>query len=404
MVYDNAGNLTAHPNITTGSGSMAYDANNKMTAFAKTGVSVATTYDAAARRVRKVYNSETTVWVYDAFGKLAAEYTTDSHTDVATYFRTTDHLGSTRLTTDAIGDVVARRDFFPFGERTDSNLSGRGSVLDGMLVSFNSSPGMRQRFTGQQRDEETGLDYFWARKFFAPLGRFLSIDPGNADAKLEYPQSWSAFGYVSHQPLRYTDPLGLYSAEGCFLDPTSDELAETVYICPDVPGSGTTEPHTVTATDEPTTMEILLDAGLDFSSSGQFGASGSAASSDDGSGSSDTGGGGGGQNNETHSPRNPPNEERCEAARAILELEENYGTNYVALVSGNTWGDHTLEPFNSSYYAHPMTDYGYVDVDWFTDVTAASPPFGDPIVHFLGETRVVGSPRVGRNRGRTVPV
>ncbi len=37
IVYDNAGNLTAHPHITTGSGSMAYDANNKMTAFAATG-------------------------------------------------------------------------------------------------------------------------------------------------------------------------------------------------------------------------------------------------------------------------------------------------------------------------------------------------------------------------------
>ncbi len=130
IVYDNAGNLTAHPHITTGSGSMAYDANNKMKSFTATGVSVTTTYDAAARRVRKVYNSETTVWVYDAFGKLTAEYTTESHTDVATYFRTTDHLGSTRLTTDAIGAVIARRDFFPFGERTDSNLSGRGSVLD----------------------------------------------------------------------------------------------------------------------------------------------------------------------------------------------------------------------------------------------------------------------------------
>ncbi len=208
IVYDNAGNLTAHPNITTGSGSMAYDANNKMTAFAKTGVSVATTYDAAARRVRKVYNSETTVWVYDAFGKLAAEYTTDSHTDVATYFRTTDHLGSTRLTTDAVGDVVARRDFFPFGERIDSNLSGRSSVLDGTLVSFNSSPGMRQEFTGQQRDEETGLDYFWERCFCPTLARFFSVDPQNAGAGVARPQGWNGYTYVDNSPLKFIDPSG----------------------------------------------------------------------------------------------------------------------------------------------------------------------------------------------------
>ncbi len=223
IVYDNAGNLTAHPHITTGSGSMAYDANNKMKSFTATGVAVTTTYDAAARRVRKVYNSETTVWVYDAFGKLAAEYTTESHTDVATYFRTTDHLGSTRLTTDAVGDVVARRDFFPFGERIDSNLSGRSSVLDGTLVSFNSSPGMRQEFTGQLRDGETGLDYFWERCFCAPLARFFSVDPENAGTRSDRPQSWNAFGYAHNNPMLYVDPDGR-DPEGFTFSTTVTEL------------------------------------------------------------------------------------------------------------------------------------------------------------------------------------
>ena len=219
ITYDNAGNLTAHPHITP-SGSMTYDANNKMTAFAATGVSVSTAYDAADRRVRKVHNSKTTVWIYDAFGKLAAEYTTEAHADTETYFRTTDHLGSTRLTTDEVGDVVARRDFFPFGERIDATLSGRGSVVDGTLVSFNSSPGMRQQFTGQQRDDETGLDYFWARYMSPPVARFASIDPGMAGAKLAFPQTWNAYSYVRNNPLRYTDPTGMTEEDG---DPTDSE-------------------------------------------------------------------------------------------------------------------------------------------------------------------------------------
>ncbi len=225
ITYDNAGNLTAHPHITTGSGSMVYDANNKMKSFTATGVAVTTTYDAAARRVRKVYNSETTVWVYDAFGKLAAEYTTESHTDVATYFRTTDHLGSTRLTTDAVGDVVARRDFFPFGERIDSNLSGRSSVLDMSLASYGTRPGMQQLFTGQQRGQETRLDYFWARNYHPPIGRFLSVDPGMRDAQLRSPESWNAFGYVRNNPLRWIDPTGMftYNDDGNDGDPTEDE-------------------------------------------------------------------------------------------------------------------------------------------------------------------------------------
>ena len=80
-VYDNAGNMTAHPFITPGGGSMAYDANNKMTAFTATGVSVNTIYDATGKRVRKVHNGQTTVWVYDAFGRMAAEYTTATQYD-----------------------------------------------------------------------------------------------------------------------------------------------------------------------------------------------------------------------------------------------------------------------------------------------------------------------------------
>ena len=208
ITYDNAGNLTAHPHITPG-GWMTYDANNKMVAFTATGVSVSTAYDAADRRVRKVHNTETTIWVYDAFGKLAAEYTTEAHTLNATLFRTTDHLGSTRLTTDDVGDVVARRDYFPFGERTDSTLSSRGSVVDGILASFNASPGMRQQFTGQQRDDETDLDYFWERRFHARSGRFLGIDPYNAGALSDRPETWNGYGYVDSNPLRYVDPSGL---------------------------------------------------------------------------------------------------------------------------------------------------------------------------------------------------
>ena len=207
ITYDNAGNLTAHPHITPGSGSMTYDANNKMKTSTATGVFVATLYDAQGRRMRKFYNGKTTIWVYDAFGNLAAEYTTETHTDEATYFRTTDHLGSTRLTSNEVGEVVTRRDYFPFGERLASTLSSRGTVLDGTLASFNANPGMRQQFTGQQRDDETGLDYFWERCLCTQAARFFSVDPGNSGAKYFDPQSWNGYAYSSN-PLRYVDPSG----------------------------------------------------------------------------------------------------------------------------------------------------------------------------------------------------
>jgi RHS repeat-associated protein len=36
---------------------------------------------------------------------------------------------------------------------------------------------VRQQFTGQERDDETGLDYFNARYHSSMQGRFTSVDP-----------------------------------------------------------------------------------------------------------------------------------------------------------------------------------------------------------------------------------
>jgi RHS repeat-associated protein len=56
----------------------------------------------------------------------------------------------------------------------------------------------------------TGLDYFGARYFSGAQGRFTSPDPLLLSAKLEDPQTWNRYVYARNNPLRYTDPLGLY--------------------------------------------------------------------------------------------------------------------------------------------------------------------------------------------------
>jgi len=60
--------------------------------------------------------------------------------------------------------------------------------------------------------EKTGLDYFGARYFSSPLGRFMSPDPLMASAKTSNPQSWNRYTYTLNNPLRYIDPLGLYES------------------------------------------------------------------------------------------------------------------------------------------------------------------------------------------------
>jgi hypothetical protein len=54
------------------------------------------------------------------------------------------------------------------------------------------------------------LDYFGARYYSAPQGRFVSVDPENAGASNDNPQSWNGYSYGLNSPLRYVDRTGLY--------------------------------------------------------------------------------------------------------------------------------------------------------------------------------------------------
>ena len=68
-----------------------------------------------------------------------------------------------------------------------------------------------EEFTGKERDQETGLDYFGARYFSGAQGRFTSPAPENASAFLypDDPQSWNGYSYARNNPLRYVDPDGM---------------------------------------------------------------------------------------------------------------------------------------------------------------------------------------------------
>jgi len=65
------------------------------------------------------------------------------------------------------------------------------------------------QFTGKERDAETGLDYFGARYYAAPMGRFTSPDRPLRDQFGSDPQSWNLYSYVRNNPLRHIDPSGL---------------------------------------------------------------------------------------------------------------------------------------------------------------------------------------------------
>ena len=168
--YDAAGNVTQVGSMAR---SFSYDAENRQVTATVAGTGTTYAYDGEGRRVTKAAGGQTTVYVYDALGELAAEY--GQATDNGTVYLTADALGSTRLATKgnaATGASVAQNyDYLPFGEEIGAGTAGRDSTFSaGVYPSAANGPS--QRFTGKERDGETGLDYFGARHMSLASGRF----------------------------------------------------------------------------------------------------------------------------------------------------------------------------------------------------------------------------------------
>jgi RHS repeat-associated protein len=202
--FDASGNMTrdAVGNLYT------YDAENHQKSYTPVNPNEPSAnyfYDGDGRRVKKQVGNEMTIFVYDGGGALVAEYTQNapaSTTPPQTVFLTADTLGSPRINTNQSGQVVARHDYLPFGDE----IIGLGQRTSEQ--GYGMPDGVRKKFTGYEKDQETGLDFAQARYYGEGLGRFTSVDPKFESAKLDMPQSWNRYSYVINNPLAYTDPTG----------------------------------------------------------------------------------------------------------------------------------------------------------------------------------------------------
>lgn len=205
--YDPNGNIVNDVDPGTGlSRTFTFNGDNKQTEVKRNGVTVGRYfYDGEGKRVKKITNDETTIFVYSA-GKLAAEYSTGTPPQNPTIsYTTTDHLGSPRVITDTVGQVKSRRDFLPFGEELTINVGGRTSALEYGSADDN----VRQKFTGYQKDDETSLDFAEARMYENRFGRFTAVDPLLASGKSANPQTFNRYIYAGNRPVTLTDPKGL---------------------------------------------------------------------------------------------------------------------------------------------------------------------------------------------------
>jgi RHS repeat-associated protein len=218
LAYDAAGNLMSYLSAT-----YTYDPENRLSSTA--GMSY--TYDGNGERMLKSNTSTgaavkrywsmggNTLAEGDGTGNLTAEYIyfggkrvarVDLPTNTVHYYLS-DHLGSTSIVVSSAGAVEEESDYYPFG--TEVNVTG---------------PGLNElKFTGKRRDPESQLDYFNARYFESPIGRFMSSDPlpwlewqhGKKEEQEKFnnwisnPQNLNTYSYVDNNPLNHTDPTGM---------------------------------------------------------------------------------------------------------------------------------------------------------------------------------------------------
>jgi len=227
--YDASGNT-----LTDGLNTYTWDAESQI----KTAAGVTYTYDGTGNRVQK---SNGKIYWYgagsevldesDASGNITDEYAffggrRIAHRVVSSgviYYYAGDLLGSSRTITTSTGIVCYDADFLPFG---------------GEHIITNTCP-QNYKYTGKERDTETGNDDFGARYFSSSLGRWLSPDWSAIPAPVPYaqltnPQTLNLYAYVNNNPETFADidghlwPIGVQDPQ---IGTLNQDLSAAQFIC-----------------------------------------------------------------------------------------------------------------------------------------------------------------------------
>jgi RHS repeat-associated protein len=106
-----------------------------------------------------------------------------------------DQVNSTRIVTDDSGTVVYSAAYDPYG---------------GIQKTWENTYDPKLRFSGKERDSDSGLDYFGARHYSHSSYRFISTDPVlNREEAISNPQLWNLYSYCRNNPVTFVDPTGM---------------------------------------------------------------------------------------------------------------------------------------------------------------------------------------------------
>ncbi len=208
--YDSHGNITVMPHLSL----MQWDFKDRLQATARQVVNNGTpettwyVYDGAGQRVRKVTERQAaagqtptrmkeriylgvfeiyrayenngdmvklereTLHIMDDKQRIALVETrtidtagTDNAPQQLIRYQFSNHLGSASLELDDQAQIISYEEYTPYGNTSYQAVRSRTETPK------------RYRYTGMERDEETGLSYHTARYYVSWLGRWISVDP-----------------------------------------------------------------------------------------------------------------------------------------------------------------------------------------------------------------------------------
>jgi len=222
FIYDPHGNLTSMPHLPV----MGWDVDNRLQNVNLGGGGEAWyVYDSEGQRVRKLvrrlgglteerlYLGTLEVFRRSRDGAVLLERETlhildhdyrlalvDTRTDGADEgpaqlirHQFSNHLGTATLELDGVAAIIGYEEYYPFGCTSFQSAAAGREV-----------PAKRYRYTGKERDEESGLYYHGARYYAPWLARWTTADP------LGIKDGTNRYSYSGNRPVGSSDPAGLW--------------------------------------------------------------------------------------------------------------------------------------------------------------------------------------------------
>ncbi|MEU4420323.1 SpvB/TcaC N-terminal domain-containing protein [Actinoplanes sp. NPDC024001] len=214
--YDAHGNLLGMAHVPE----MTWDSRDRLSATRAGTERTRHVYDAAGQRIRKINATDEriylggvelyrnasglvrrTVHVMDGKQRIALveirNDVDDGTPQQVIRYQLGNHLGSVGLELDETARIISYEEYSPYGSTTFQNVSAEVKAA-----------AKRYRYTGKERDRETGLDYAGARYLAPWLGRWISPDPAGIEDGL------NVYCYVQSNPVNLVDESGRYAKGG----------------------------------------------------------------------------------------------------------------------------------------------------------------------------------------------